>query len=140
MKGGSFKEVQSATCGRDQPALSSPSSSTHSVESRVYESNREATKPERVRIWKPGIQEKKAIPPFPGFMDSRLSPNLFLRSYSAGLFCFCRCCHWFKEIHGILRTRRNRETRPHRCGNSDGAPSGDGRNNYSVGSTERRPD
>jgi len=57
----------------------------------MYESNQESKKTGKIRIWlqrmrsngqpfKPGIQEIKALRPFPGFPDSKFSSDSFLGS------------------------------------------------------------
>src|SRR5262249_58779516 len=117
MKGGSFKEARLAICEKNQPTLSCPSSSTRSAESFCNEivSFKERRLPSRRRPtadWRPPL------------LDSRRAPFYFRR------VSICKPSdHWIEKIYGVVRSRRNREAHPDRCGNSSRAPPGDGRHN-----------
>src|SRR5450631_3518735 len=99
MRGGSCKSERWKICARNRRAISSPSSSTHSEDSRSHEGNQESRKKGE---WEeplcPDITTFVSLPPiFPSLLAC--FPDCFLV-----WLCLRRSDHHrLEKIHGILR-------------------------------------
>src|SRR5262245_35164063 len=99
MKAELYKKVRSLIFAKDQQTLSCRNSSTHNVESGVYESNLE----------NPETRKIVSIPLL--FLHSGFPDYFFFSFWSAG-------GDRLEEIHGIVRAGRNRKAHVNRCRNS----------------------